>query len=191
MLQKNQGVKPFSISLHSKYKKRFGVQKKLNFFDVLTSYLKTIIIQVYQSYFLQLFVVTFTNFLTKGIFIKISVTILDCSTFQLYFTSHLEWPVFTNMVYRDQQLAYVAYAHTPNFGHVYVEMNVHFFPCDFSMIYCFKLLQIWPFICLSFQDTGSLLFIFILTKACFSISYTNYLINISSYRGTLANLGCQ
>ena len=129
MLQKNQGVKPFSISLHSKYKKRFGVQKKLNFFDVLTS-------------FLQLFVVTFTNFLTKGIFIKISVTILDCSTFQLYFTSHLEWPVFTNMVYRDQQLAYVAYAHTPNFGHVYVEMNVHFFPCDFSMIYCFKLLQI-------------------------------------------------
>ena len=42
--------------------------------------------QVYLSYFSQLFVVTFANFLTKGVFIKISVTILDCLSFQMYVT---------------------------------------------------------------------------------------------------------
>ena len=94
MLQKNQVVKPFSISLHNKYKKRFGFQKKLNF---VTSHLKTLIIffqqnQVYLSYFLQLFVVTFTIFLAKGLCITIFVTILGCSSFQLYVTSYLEWP---------------------------------------------------------------------------------------------------
>ena len=86
------------------------------------SHLKTHII------FLQLFVVTFTNFSTQGIFIEISVTILDCSSFQLYVTSHLEWPILTNMVYRDQQLVYVAYVHTPNFENVYVDTYPHFFP---------------------------------------------------------------
>ena len=91
-------------------------RKSLIFSMYVTSHLKTHIFfqqnQVYLSYFLQLSVVTFTNFLTKGIFIKISVTILDCSNIQLYVTSHLEWMVLTNLVYRDQQLVYVAYLRT-------------------------------------------------------------------------------
>ena len=61
----------------------------------IMSHLKTLIIffptkSSIPELFLQLFVVTFTNFLTKGIFIKIFVTILDCSSFQLYLTSHLQ-----------------------------------------------------------------------------------------------------
>ena len=38
MKQTNQGVKPFSISVHDKYKKWFGVQKKLHFFDVFLQF---------------------------------------------------------------------------------------------------------------------------------------------------------
>ena len=74
MERTNQGVEPFSISLHNKYKKWFAVQKKLNFFDVRHVTLILIIFfqqnQVYMSYCLHLSVVTFTNFFTKGIFIK-------------------------------------------------------------------------------------------------------------------------
>ena len=104
MEQTNQGVEPFSISLHNKYKKWFAVQKKLNFFDVRHVTLILIIFfqqnQVYMSYCLHLFVVTFTNFFTKNIFIKllsnylsnIFMPILECSSLQLYVTSHLEWP---------------------------------------------------------------------------------------------------
>ena len=68
--------------------------------------------EVSLSNFLQLLVAAFTFFfLTKTIFIKIFVTLLDCSIFQLYISSHLEWHILTNMVYRDQQLAYVTYTH--------------------------------------------------------------------------------
>ena len=98
--------------------------------------------------FLQLLVAAFTIFLTKIIFIKIFVTLLDCSIFQLYVSSHLEWHILTNMVYRDQQLVYVTYIHMyaqPNFGYAYVDM-LTFFPYDFCMIFIlFKnlLLKIW------------------------------------------------
>ena len=45
--------------------------------------------QAYLSSFLQFFVITFTNFLTKGVFIKIFVSILGCSSLQLYVKSHI------------------------------------------------------------------------------------------------------
>ena len=106
-------------------------RKSLIFSMYVTSHLKTHIFfqqnQVYLSYFLQLSVVTFTNFLTKGIFIKISVTILDCSNIQLYVTSHLEWTVLTNLAYKDQQLVYVAYLRTSTFRRAYVDMYAHFY----------------------------------------------------------------
>ena len=39
---------------------------------------------------------------------------------------HLERSVLTNMVYRDEQLAYVASVRTPNFGYTYIEIYTYF-----------------------------------------------------------------
>ena len=139
--------------------------------------------------------VTFTSFLAKGIFIKIFLTILNCSSFQLCITSYLQQPILTKMVYRDQQLVYVIYICTPNFGNAFYDMYTHFFhTISLWFLYCWKTYCYkfdFKFICLSFKETGSLLFTFVLKKPYFSIFHTNYLINISPYIKALVNLGCQ
>ena len=69
----------------------------------VTSHLKTLITffstkSSVPELFLHLFMVTFTNFLTKGKFIKSFVTILDCSSFQLYINVTFGMTV-TNIMY--------------------------------------------------------------------------------------------
>ena len=94
------------------------------------------------------------------------------------------------MVNRVSQLAYLAFACTPNF--IGVRMNLDMCPLTLMLIFSlwlfkvfkkfflvlvlFKnlLVYIWPLICLSLEETDCLLFTFVLKKLYISIFHTKY-----------------
>ena len=100
-------------------------------------------------------------------------------------------------IYRVPQLMYTAYIPTPTSIGIWMILDMctltHMLIFSLWFFKVFKifliLTSLYRLICLSLEETDSLLFKFVLKKPYFSIFHTIYVINISPYFRLLANLG--
>ena len=127
----------------------------------------------------------------------------------LYLNCTKSFPVCKKKQFQVRQLTYVAYVLT--FTFIDVRMILDMCTLTRTLIFSlwfdkvFKIFQVLiilnclksycyifelQFICLSLEETTSLLFTFALNKLYFPFFHTNYLINIYPYLRALANLGC-
>ena len=127
----------------------------------------------------------------------------------LYLNCTKSFPVCKKKQFQVRQLTYVAYVLT--FTFIDVRMILDMCTLTRTLIFSlwfykvFKIFQVLiilnclksycyifdlQFICLSLEETTSLLFTFALNKLYFPFFHTNYLINIYPYLRGLANLGC-